>query len=154
SGAVAQMLSAVDSSVPISVWEMDAARETLQVVDPGAVLNLDMRIVPHREAERLLAEARPALDAILAQAAHGVTLHTCISRREVVLRFRGFPFARWHQGEVFFATAETHGEVTSTNDGRLKKLLYDLELYRNPLASDTRHALYRARPERWLEALV
>src|SRR5262249_10269197 len=26
--------------------------------------------------------------------------------------------------------------------------------YRNPLASDTRHALYRARPERWLEALV
>jgi hypothetical protein len=29
-----------------------------------------------------------------------------------------------------------------------------LARYRNPLATETRHALYRAQPERWLESLV
>jgi hypothetical protein len=33
-------------------------------------------------------------------------------------------------------------------------LLHDLEIHRQPLASDTRHSLYRAQPERWLESLV
>jgi hypothetical protein len=33
-------------------------------------------------------------------------------------------------------------------------LLADLEIHRQPLASDKRHALYRAQPERWLEAIV
>jgi hypothetical protein len=36
----------------------------------------------------------------------------------------------------------------------LKDLLQHLENYRHPLATETRHALYRAQPERWLEALV
>jgi hypothetical protein len=36
----------------------------------------------------------------------------------------------------------------------LKQLLNDLETYRHPLATDTRHALYRAQPERWLEASI
>lgn len=30
----------------------------------------------------------------------------------------------------------------------------DLARYRHPLATDTRHTLYRAQPERWLESLV
>jgi hypothetical protein len=30
----------------------------------------------------------------------------------------------------------------------------DLEFHRHPLASDTRHRLYRSQPERWLESLV
>jgi hypothetical protein len=33
-------------------------------------------------------------------------------------------------------------------------LLRDLETLRHPLSTDTRHALYRAQPERWLEAGV
>jgi hypothetical protein len=36
----------------------------------------------------------------------------------------------------------------------LKSLLQQLEDYRHPLAAETRHALYRAQPERWLEGLV
>jgi hypothetical protein len=30
----------------------------------------------------------------------------------------------------------------------------NLEVYRHPLASDTRHSLYRAHPERWLESIA
>jgi hypothetical protein len=36
----------------------------------------------------------------------------------------------------------------------LKHLLHDLEVHRHPLASDTRHSLYRVQPERWLESIV
>jgi hypothetical protein len=33
-------------------------------------------------------------------------------------------------------------------------VLEALQVHRHPLASDTRHASYRAQPERWLEAIV
>src|SRR5262249_21719745 len=59
SAGVAQLLSAVDSSIPIALWELDSARETLRSIDPGAVMNLDIRLVPHRETETLLAQAQP-----------------------------------------------------------------------------------------------
>jgi hypothetical protein len=36
----------------------------------------------------------------------------------------------------------------------LKKLVSELEVHRHPLATNTRHALYRAQPERWLEAII
>jgi hypothetical protein len=32
--------------------------------------------------------------------------------------------------------------------------LHELEAYRHPLARATRHSLYRAQPERWLESIV
>lgn len=44
----------------------------------------------------------------------------------------------------------TQGLVPAT----LKNLLQQLENHRHPLATETRRALYRAQPERWLEALV
>ena len=154
SSAIAQLLSAVDSSIPISLWELDATRETLRSVDPGSAMNLDIRIVPHRETETLLAQARPALEGIIAQAPHAITLHPCTATREVLLRFHGLPFARWQQEQIFLATPESRDEITSTHQPALKKLLHDLDLHRHPLASDTRHPLYRSRPERWLEALV
>lgn len=36
----------------------------------------------------------------------------------------------------------------------LKRLVKALENHRHPLASETRHALYRSQPERWLESIV
>ena len=45
-------------------------------------------------------------------------------------------------------------ELTPTSQNDLKQLLRDLARYRHSLASDTRHSLYRAQPERWLEGLV
>jgi len=35
-----------------------------------------------------------------------------------------------------------------------ERMMQDLGSYRHPLASDTRHPLYRAQAERWLESLV
>src|SRR5262249_35076084 len=44
--------------------------------------------------------------------------------------------------------------LTAVSRPALKRLLHSLELHRHPLASDTRHALYRAQPECWLESIV
>jgi hypothetical protein len=62
--------------------------------------------------------------------------------------------AKWDDGHVFFGTGERREELSPSSWPALKELLADLEVRRNPLASDTRHALYRAQPERWLEAII
>ncbi len=70
------------------------------------------------------------------------------------LCFRGLSFARWDDGCVFFGINEAREELTPASRPALKRLLHDLEVHRHPLASDTRHLLYRAQPERWLESIV
>jgi hypothetical protein len=72
----------------------------------------------------------------------------------VWLRFRGLSIVKWDDGRVFFGTGERREELVAGNWPALKELLADLEIHRHPFASDTRHALYRAQAERWLEAIV
>lgn len=151
---IAQLLAALDSSARITLYELDRTRETLEVIDPGAMTNLDISIVPHRQSEALLAQARPDLESIIAIAPQAITLHPALASREVFLRFRGFPFARWQERRVYFATPESREEVTPRTLTALKTMLHDLEVHRHPLATQTRHPLHRARPERWLEAIV
>jgi hypothetical protein len=72
----------------------------------------------------------------------------------VWLRFRGLAFARWDDGRVFFGCPDAAQELDPSSFPALKKLAQQLEIYRHPLASGTRHVFYRAQPERWLEAIV
>jgi hypothetical protein len=74
--------------------------------------------------------------------------------REVWLRFRGLAFARWDDGRIFFGCPDARDELRPSSLPALKNLLQQLENHRHALAAETRHALYRAHPERWLEALV
>src|SRR6266849_7802103 len=50
---------------------------------------------------------------------------------------------------VFFSES-----TTPVSRRALIHLLHELEVFRHPLASDTRHSLYRAQPERWLESIA
>ncbi len=152
--AVAHRMGALDSRLVIELYEHDPVRETLARVDPRRAGNLATWLTPYREAESLLAQAQPALTDILAQAPKAITPHPLPEAREVWLRYRGLSFARWEQGRVFFGAGDPRQELTAASRPRLKKLLHDLELYRHPLATDTRHTLYRAQAERWLESLV
>jgi hypothetical protein len=81
-------------------------------------------------------------------------VHPVVPTREVFLRYRGIAFARWEDEHVFFGTADAREELTVASHPSLKRLLDNLEIHRHPLASDTRHPLYRAQAERWLESLV
>jgi hypothetical protein len=154
SGTVAHRFAALGPQLSVELYEHEPALNILEKIDPRRAGNLDTWLVPHRESEALLNQARPALNAILAPAQACVTLHAATQSREVWLRFRGLPFARWKDGRVFFGINDAREELTSSSRPALKQLLNDLEVYRHPLASDTRHALYRAQPERWLESIA
>jgi hypothetical protein len=153
-GTVAHRLSALDPQLSVELYEHDPALNILEKIDPRRAGNLDTWLVPHRESEALLNQAQPTLDAIIALAPQAVTLHPAAQSREVWLRFRGLPFARWQDGRVFFGLADAREELTPDSRPTLKHLLHDLEVHRQPLASDTRHSLYRVQPERWLESIV
>ncbi len=153
-GIVAHRLAAVDPQLTVELYEHDPAPNILEKIDPRRAGNLDTWLVPQREWESLRNQARPALDAIVALAPQAVTLHPAAQSREVWLRFRGLPFARWDDGRVFFGINDARKELTAASRPALKGLLHDLETYRHPLAGDTRHALYRVQPERWLESIV
>lgn len=151
---VAHRIAAVDSSIPLEFFEYDSARETLERVDLNSLANLSTFLVHPREAQALLDRARPALDSIIVSAKQEITLHPAVPSREVFLRFRGLSFVRWEDGRVFFGTNDPRQELTPGSRQALARLLQDLETYRHPVATDTRHPLYRAQPERWLESLV
>jgi hypothetical protein len=152
--AVAHRFAALHPKLSIELYALDPARETLERINARSAGNLDAWLVAHRESEALLAQARSAIDPILGLAPNAVTVHPVAQSREVWLRFRGLPFARWDDGRVYFGTCDARQELTAASRPALKRLLRELELHRHPLASDTRHLLYRAQPERWLESLV
>jgi hypothetical protein len=70
------------------------------------------------------------------------------------LRYRGLAFARWDDGRIFFGCNDMRKELTPASRAAFERMMEDLGIYRHPLASDTRHPLYRAQAERWLESLV
>src|SRR3974390_1321148 len=54
-------------------------------------------------------------------------------------------FVRWDDGRVYFDTGGTWEELRKRNEVELN--------FRNPLVSETRHPLYRAQSERWLQSI-
>jgi len=151
---IARRLAALEPHCPVELYERDPALETLEKIDPRRAANLDAWLVPRRESEALLDRARPALAEILALTPRAATMHPVTPSREVWLRFRGLPFARWADGRVSFGIGDVREDLNAASRPALNRLLHDLELHRQPLASDTRHPLYRAQAERWLESIV
>jgi hypothetical protein len=151
---VAHRAAALNPDLSIELYERDPVRETLEKIDPRRAGNQDTWLVPHRESQALLDSSRSALDPVVALSPRAVTVHPTAQSREVWLRFRGLAFARWDDGRVYFGCPDAREELSPSSLPALKNLLQHLENYRHPLATETRHALYRGQPERWLEALV
>lgn len=151
---VARRFGALDARLTVDLYEHEPMLSILEKIDSRSAGNVDTWLVSARESESLLQRARRDLDPIIAMEPNTVSLHPSAQTREVWLRFRGLPFARWDDGQVYFGIGECRRELTATSQNDLKQLVRDLARYRHPLATDSRHALYRAQPERWLESLV
>ena len=151
---VAQRTGALHPQLALELYERDPVREVLERLDPRAAGNIDSWIVPQRETQLLLERAQAALEPIIKLAPQAITVHPSVASAEVWLRFRGLAIAKWDEGRVFFGINDRRDELNSASWPAVKNLLRDLETHRNPLASDTRHTLYRAQPERWLEASI
>ena len=153
-GVVAHRLRALDPRLAVELFEHDSILNVLEKIDARRAGNLDTWLMAHRESESLLQRARPGLESIIALAPKAISLHPTTQGREVWLRFRGLPFARWEDGRIFFGAGDCREELSASSRPAMRQLVRDFELSRHPLAEDTRHALYRAQPERWLESMV
>lgn len=154
SGALANRLRALDTRIAVRIFELDFQSETLQPVDPRASGNIAFWLVPRRDAKLLLDRAASALSPIVAMCPDYICAHASPHTQEVVLRFRGLPFARWQDNKIFFGTDSVWQELRRDTERALKQLIASLQNFRNPLAGDVRHPLYRAQPERWMQSLV
>ncbi|HEY2819687.1 MAG TPA: hypothetical protein VGJ06_01495 [Candidatus Acidoferrum sp.] len=150
-----RLVKALSSSVAVEIYEFDPRNESLTRVDPNALANHATWLVQPRERQSLLGRAAAELDPIVEISPQAITLHPNIQNGEIILRFRGLAFACWENCVVYFgAAAGRRKKLTASTQSELKQILHDLEIYRHPLATETRHALYRAQPERWLETIV
>jgi hypothetical protein len=105
-GTVAHRLAALDARLTVELYELDPALNTLEKIDPRRAGNLDTGLVPHRESQTLLKQARPAVDAMIARVPQAVTVHPAAQSRQVWLRFRGLP-SRVGRVAVFFSKSTT-----------------------------------------------
>jgi hypothetical protein len=159
------LAKALSSSIALEIYEFDSREETLRRIDLNALANLAAWLVSPRERQLLLDRASAEVDPIIAMGPKppvapvttppAITLHADPQNSEIILRFRGLAFARWQDGVVYFgAGGDLRKKLTPSSQSELKAVLHQLQVHRHPLASDTRHPLYRAQPERWLEAIV
>jgi hypothetical protein len=154
SGLLAHQLGALNPRLSIQIYELNSLYERVERVDPCSHGNVNSWLVPRRESELLKGRADGALAAIVALAPEAISAHAVPQEQEVVLRFRGLPFARWQDGRVYFGGDGAWEELRRGNEDRLKQLVLSLQNCRNPLASSLQHPLYRAQAERWLQSMV
>ena len=154
STAVAPRLQTLSPSVTVEIYELDPVREILEKINPASAGNLDSWLVPTRETQRLLDQAASVLTPILALAPNAIRSHPLVSAGEVWLRYHGLAFARWKEDRIYFGLREPREKLTPTSFSSLRRLVEKFIVHRYPLASDTRHPLYRAQPERWLESIL
>ena len=153
-GFLATRLSALTTSLAVEIYERDSSLETLHRVDPAGNGNLNSWLVPLRETQALLDRAKARIDPIVAMAPEAMSAHAVVQSGEVLLRFYGLTFARWDDHRVFFDSAGVWRELSPGTEDEFKKVLHRLKNLRHPSATDTRHALYRARPEGWMQEVV
>jgi len=151
---VAHLLAALRPDLRVELYERDDMLETLQQIEPAEAANFSSFIVAAREAQALVGRACQELDSLLPARRQALSFHPSVAGKEVIVRFRGLSFLRWHESGIFFGARETQTKLREGNDAALRTLLEQLEIHRHPLAADARHPLFRAQPERWLEFLV
>jgi hypothetical protein len=151
---LAARIHAIHPRLVVQVYERDAQRETLERVDPCADGNINTWLAPRRESQLLLARGAAAIAPLQALEPDAIRAHAAPQLREVVLRFRGLAFARWSEGCLTFGMDGHWDELNADNEIALKQLVLNLQNFRHPLASDTRHPLYRAQAERWMQMMV
>ncbi len=152
---IAHLAKALSSSIAVEIFEYEPRSQSLLRIDPNSFANRDNWLVANRARQVLLDSAAAELDPIVAINKEAIALHPDPHNSEIILRFRGLAFARWENHLIFFGEGgDLRKKLTAASDGELKKLLRDFDNHRHPLASNTRHPLYRAQPERWLETMV
>ncbi len=157
SGMMRERLLALGSNVRAEIYEFSETDSRMQKIDPADAGNLESCLVSRRDVESTLAVARDSLQRICAMvpdAAGAIETRVPARSNETVFSFRGLEFARRTQEGLLFGPGDARERVTTAREAELEKLIRQLDLHRSSVAEDTKHYLYRAAPERWLETLI
>jgi hypothetical protein len=154
SSITAHRMAALASPLEIELYEYEPLYWRVRRIARSNAGNLATWIVPRREIEQAIAAAMPLAERIRRLAPEAVRVGVAPASQEVTLRFRGMEFARWRQGAMWCGLGDRQDVLTPEKWPALEALVRQLETHRNPLALDTKHRLYRAQPERWLETMV
>lgn len=154
SSATAHRMAALASPEEVELYEYEPPYWRVRRIARSNAGNLATWIVPRREVEQAIAAAMPLAERIQRLAPEAIRIGVAPASQEVTLRFRGLEIARWRLGAMWFGLGDRQDILTPEKWPVLEALVGQLETHRHPLASDTKHRLYRAQPERWLETLV
>jgi hypothetical protein len=154
SSVTAHRMAALASPQEVELYEYEPVYWRIRRIARSSAGNLATRIVPRREIEQAIAAAMPQAERIRRLAPEAIRVGVAPATQEVTLRFRGLEFARWRQGAMWYGLGDRQDPLTPDKWPALEALVRQLETHRHPLASDTKHRLYRAQPERWLETMV
>ena len=154
SGITAHRLTALAAPQEVELYEYDPLYWRMRRIAISDAGNLETWLVPRRELDQALTAALPEVERIRRLAPEAIRVAVAALTQDVTLRFRGLEFARWRQGMVWFGLGDHQEILIPERWPALEKLVHQLETYRHPLTTDTRHRLFRAQPERWLETMV
>ncbi len=154
SSVTAHRMAALASPQEVELYEYEPVYWRVRRIARSNAGNLATWIVPRREIEQAIAAAMPLAERIRRLSPDAIRIGVAAATQEVTLRFRGLEFARWRMGAMWFGLGDHQRVLTPDKWGALEALVRQLETHRHPLASDTKHRLYRAQPERWLETMV
>jgi hypothetical protein len=152
-----ERLLALATSVRAEIYEMRESDAAMQKIDPADAGNLESWLAPRDQIESVLHAARETITRVrtmLPANPRAIQCRVPAAANEVALIFHGMQFARWTKPGVFFGLGNSTELLTTANEGAFERLVHQLDLHRNPLATDVNHALYRGAPERWLESIV
>jgi len=150
----AHRLQALSKLNAVEIYEYNVDSWRARRLDSSDSGNLDAWLAPCREIDAILAQARPSIERISGLTTAPITAAVIPRTHDVALRCRGLLFALWRSDGMFYGIGDPRRVLTPDRQGEFEALLRDLEVHRSPVATDTKHPLYRAQPERWLESLV
>jgi hypothetical protein len=154
SSITAHRMAALASPQEVELYEYEPPYWRLRRIARSSAGNLATWIVPRREIEQAIAAAMPLAERIRRLAPEAIRVGVAPATQEVTLRYRGLEIARWRLGEMWFGLGDRQDPLTPEKWPTLEALVRQLETHRHLLASDNKHRLYRAQPERWLETMV
>jgi hypothetical protein len=149
---------ALSTAARAEVFEYSESEGRIQKMDLADAGNLESRLVQRRSVEAALSGSQNAFVKILALApgqaqpndtTGAIARRISAGRGEVAFCFRGLEFARYSPLDgLFFGLGHARRRLNTDSEPTAAKLLRRLDLHRNSLASETKHSLYRAAPER------
>ena len=150
----AHRLQALSRRAAVEIYEYSDDTGRMRRLDANDIGNVETWLTPRRDAEATLAQASLAIEKITRLAPAMIDVEPVAGATEVVFRYRGLVFARWQDGNTFYGIGDPREPLTAEREPQLTRLIRDLETYRSPVATNRKHPLYRAQPERWLQTLV